>query len=285
MRAAPGSASETVGFSSVGEPSVLRVGLSASGVGSSRHPSTSTCRSRSFVELALDDLAVLLRAADDVARLRRVSLLLPFRLRCRRRCARVVAAADVPGVGVGVRVRRRGVRWASASASASRPARGRRSASTGAGSGGSWMSLTEVPAGTSTVSSTVSPVVSVTASRCSSAEAGTTTAAYSAAAASAMSNVRRLMIGCENPPSQYRRDVPPMRRSPRACGVAAPYWVIVACAICATDKGASRFRPAWNTSARRSMRPSRIDGPRPRLEARSGPATRLRYVAPSSGTR
>ena len=48
---------------------------------------------------------------------------------------------------------------------------------TGAASGGSAMSLTEVPAGTSTVSSTVSPLVSVTASRCSSAEAGTTTAA------------------------------------------------------------------------------------------------------------
>ena len=30
MRAAPGSASETVGFSSVGEPSVWRVGLSRS---------------------------------------------------------------------------------------------------------------------------------------------------------------------------------------------------------------------------------------------------------------
>ncbi len=42
MRAAPGSASETVGFSSVGEPSVFRVGFSTSGVGVSRHPSTST---------------------------------------------------------------------------------------------------------------------------------------------------------------------------------------------------------------------------------------------------
>ena len=156
----------------------------------------------------------------------------------------------LPGVGAGVRV---GAGVAVASGVGVGVATGPRSTicSTGAASGGSWMSLTDWPDGTSTVSSTVSPVVSVTASRCSSAEAGTTTAAYSAAAASAMSNVRRLMSRCEFPPSQYRRDLPPMRRSPRACGVSAPYWLIVTCSICTTDKGASRFRPAWNTPARR----------------------------------
>ena len=111
--------------------------------------------------------------------------------------------------------------------------------STGAGSAGSATSWTEEPAGTSTVSSTLWPLVSFTDRRWSSAEAEVTTTAYRAAAASAMSSVRRLMCGCENPPSQYRRERSPMRRLPRACGVAAPYWLIVACSICATDKGAS----------------------------------------------
>ena len=64
---------------------------------------------------------------------------------------------------------------------------------TGAGRPGIEIDSTEAPGGTSTVIVSVWPVTSVTVTRCSSAEAGTTTTPNRAAAASAMTSFRRLI--------------------------------------------------------------------------------------------
>ena len=139
MRAAPGSASETVGFSSVGEPSVFRVGFSTSGVGVSTSsldldltfgvgsslPSP-TCPLSSAPPTMVPDFGV--------------SALLPPppldpRPRCRR-CRDCLAWAWARASGSAPA-------WRSPRAWASGVATGPRSTicSTGASSGGSWISL------------------------------------------------------------------------------------------------------------------------------------------------
>ena len=209
MRAAPGSASETVGFSSVGEPSVLRVGFSVSGVDA---PLSLDLLSRSsFFSSSLPSRTSPLSSAPPTTlpgfgfpppmlpwfpppppppvlpALSPLPMFPGVGVAVTDGAGVCVGDAVAVGVGVGVETGPRST-----------------TVSTGAGSGGNATSWTDVPAGTSTVSSTLWPFVSCTDRRCSSAEAEATTTAYRAAAASAMSSVRRLIYGCEYPPSQYR---------------------------------------------------------------------------------
>ena len=112
-------------------------------------------------------------------------------------------------------------RWASASGS--RPGRGRRSTATGAGRPGISIDSTDAPGGTSTVSVSVWPLTSVTVTRCSSADAGTTRRPNMAAAASVMNSFRRLIWCCASPLSRSVGAAACAALLPRR--VAARYWL------------------------------------------------------------
>ena len=87
---------------------------------------------------------------------------------------------------------------------------------TGAGRPGISIESTVAPGGMSTLSVIVCPSTSVTVTRCSSAEAGTTTKPNMAAAASVMTNFRRL-IGLRESP------LPHCRRAAWPHGAASPF--------------------------------------------------------------
>ena len=150
MRAAPGSASETVGFSSVGEPSVLTRRVLRRPESASASSLDLLSRSRSLSSsLPSSDLAVALGAADDLAGLRlgaadvaRASAAVAAAAgaaSCRRcRCSRAWAWPSRSA-----RASAWASRWPSASASAWRPARGRRRTRPARRSAGSATSWTE----------------------------------------------------------------------------------------------------------------------------------------------
>jgi hypothetical protein len=195
MRAGPGVASESVGFSSVGEPSVLRAGFlrstrflllvsssappSASAFGSSER-SSPTIRGRLPTRLRDSPGAAGAGCAPPSEP--------PAPCWTDGSCVgagvagvddavgAAVGSGDGVGVGVGVSTGPRSV-----------------IDRTGAGRSGIVTYSTDEPGGTSMTRSIVSPVTSVIETRRSSADAGTTSTPNRAAAASPMTSFRRLI--------------------------------------------------------------------------------------------
>ena len=196
IRAAPGVASETVGLSRVGDPSVLRVGferstrfLARSGVACSSVPLRAsefglTAPSSPTIGVFSSPFEPLPLSVPEGCVLS-PSEAWSSPCCCWSGCS--CAGAGTSGVAVTV-----GTAVGTGVAVAATP----RSVidCTGAGRPGIWSEPTEAPGGTSTVIVSVCPVTSVTETRCSSAEAGTTTTPNSAAAASAMTTGFRRLI-------------------------------------------------------------------------------------------
>src|SRR5215217_1251277 len=236
MRAAPGVAIETVGLSSVGEPSVLRVGFERSTC--LRPPPTAS----SSVPVSDSDFGFAEPRRSPLRPSPPRPPLPPLRFGAAGADGRSSPSELPPcwregcsfwGVGGGLGVEE-GVGTAVGTGSGVGVATGPRSVIdwTGAGRPGIWIDWTDEPGGTSTVIVSVCPVTSVTLTRWSSAEAGTTSAPNSAAAASAITGLRRLIGSCESPLPQYRRGFALVRRILRGGeGVVAPYWSNMAVAI------------------------------------------------------
>ena len=224
IAAAPGSLTEKVGLSTVGEPSVFWVGWAGSGVGVvagvsassfaglSTLPSSDSAFGSSvlgsvwfgcfplpgFLVVPLSPRAgvdvgpgVLVAPGVGEGSSPTFGVLVGDGV-----CVGVAVSSGVAvavGVGVGVSTGPRSV-----------------IVSTGAGRPGIVIDSADWPDGTSTVSVSTWPSVSVTVTRCSSAAAGTLRRPNVAAAASVMKSFRRLILGAvASPPRWPRRMAPP----------------------------------------------------------------------------